>query len=309
MPCHALSFHLATELSPFFTFIRYKKLFSVVAAVIANAFRCVFFSFGSRQKTELINRSWRFRFISHILILCALNQTFQWSTFMSKSQCATDSVWMRSKVRKERKNHDFYIEMKRTHEVSKSIFYDSSIKKDLRQIVAFFHGISDQKVCSILDEVVVLIFTFIFGMKKNRVNPRHTKQSNNNKPFQEATKNPAEIDSNYKNKRDETDLHSYSCARISIWMWQPSHTRNSSITSVNQLFFCRPSFRGKCRLFKNLTMKRMKKKGRKSRLSSANTNKQTGKRAHFKGRQNTNPNACQTPNEIEDSLHFRFVMW
>lgn len=58
--------------------------------------------------------------------------------------------------------------MKRTHEVSKSIFYDSSIKKDLRQIVAFFHGISDQKVCSILDEVVVLIFTFIFDKKKQQ---------------------------------------------------------------------------------------------------------------------------------------------
>lgn len=101
--------------------------------------------------------------------------------------------------------------------------------------------------------------------KNSRVNPRHTKQRNNNVPFQEATKNPVEIDSNYKNKRDETDLHIYSCARISIWMWQPSHThaQNSSITSVNQLFFCRPSFRGKCRLFKNLMMKRMRKKGKK----------------------------------------------
>lgn len=29
---------------------------------------------------------------------------------------------------------------------------------------------------------------------------------------------------------------------------------------------------------------------------------------HFKRTQH-NPNACQNPNEIEDSLHFGFVMW
>lgn len=205
-----------------------------------------------------------------------------------------------------------YIEMKRTHEVGKSIFYESSIKKDLRQIGAFFHGILDQKLCSRLNEVVVLFCVLSFSSRKYEINPQAT-ITEGKKPLKKPPKSHSKLIPITKinvMRQTSTFIRVYEDRYMYEVTSQPKfkyHKRQSTFFFIGFHFV------------ENVDFSRIRWWAKKStnhgKKESAEVTRQpnthiyiTVNQTHFKRTQH-NPNACQNPNEIEDSLHFGFVMW